>query len=240
VVRAKIENQWADERRKVKPEVTDDDIRFVLNAMRQYWDMRTKVPFVIIAQEPQVWNLTAGYAGSFDVLLWFLGDWQEVRVGANEDDEDVFEEQFVPIPGVDAAALQARADKHLLTLPDVLDVGGTLTLGDWKTSGGVYTDHVVQTTAYLSSDFVGTDGVIDFRLSDILEAAMRGCVISIRPDHAGCYFFDYRQDITRAFLGSVAFARFMALNKTPDAIFDRKIEIVAEGTDASADETDAA
>lgn len=237
LIRKFFAQQWAEEKRKVKPEVIDEDIHFVENAMRQYWTMREHVPFVIIAQEPQVWNLEAGYAGSFDVLMWFLGDFAEDG------------KTFIPLPGYDPATeagraaiaiLQAKARKQALDIGDVARVGGVLTLGDWKTSKGVYTSHVIQTTAYLAADFVGQDGVIDFRLTAILNATMRGAVIHIRPDFANVDWFDFRMDSNRAFLGSVAYARFLAFNKTPAALFDRSIRTVAEGTDASqiADESE--
>lgn len=236
MIRKFFDKQWAEEKRKVKPEVIDEDIHFVENAMRQYWAMRDRVPFVIVAQEPQVWNLETGYAGSFDVLMWFLGDF---------DDND----EFIPLPGYEpwteagraaVALLQAKARKQVLDIGDIATVGGVLTLGDWKTSKGVYTSHVIQTTAYLAADFVGQDGVIDFRLTAILNATMRGAVIHIRPDFANVDWFDFRPDSLRAFFGSVAYARFLAFNKTPAALFDRSIRTVAEGTETShvADESE--
>ncbi len=230
MIRRYFDKQWAEEKRKVKPDIIPEDIHFVTNGMRQYHEMRRHVPFVIIAQEPQVWNLETGYAGSFDVLMWFLGDFAEDG------------KTFIPLPGYDAtteegakavAILQAKARKNTLTIEDIAAVGGVLTLGDWKTSKGVYTSHVIQTTAYLAADFVGRDGVIDFRLTDILNATMRGAVVHIRPDFANVDWFDFRQDSLRAFLGSVAYARFLAFNKTPVALFDRSIRTVAEGTDPS-------
>lgn len=233
LIRKFFDQQWKEEKRKVKPEVIDEDIHFVSNGMRQYWDMRAHVPFVIIAQEPQVWNLETGYAGSFDVLMWFLGDWAPAGECSHEDNGCGECEVFVPLPGVDPAVLQAKARKGLITIDDISEVGGVLTLGDWKTSKGVYTSHVIQTTAYLAADFVGSDGVIDFRLTDILNATMRGSVIHIRPDKWAVDWFDFRQDALRAFLGSVAYARFLAFNKTPVALFDRTIDGVAPDTEPS-------
>lgn len=249
LIRKFFDKQWAEEKRKVKPEVIDEDIHFVENAMRQYWEMRSKVPFVIIAQEPQVWNLETGYAGSFDVLMWFLGDFEDRRVGADQDDEDVYEPVFVPLEGYDPATdagqkaiavLQAKARKAVLTIEDISAVGGNLTLGDWKTSKGVYTSHVIQTTAYLAADFVGRDGVIDFRLTDILNATMQGAVIHIRPNFATVDWFDFRGDVLRGYLGCVAYARLLAFHKTPTALFTRSITTVADGTDPSqvADESE--
>jgi len=78
--------------------------------MANYWDMRAHTPFVIIAQEPQVWNLRVGYAGSADVLLWFLP------------------------PDADAGYWQARANHRRVTVEEIGRTGGYTALGDWKTS----------------------------------------------------------------------------------------------------------
>lgn len=195
--------QWADEKNKVKRDITEQDFAFVRYCMRNYWDMRAEVPFVIIAQEPQVWNLTAGYAGSADVLLWFLPD---------------------DVPPTGRIAWQDAADAGKVTLQAIKEVGGTLCLGDWKTSPGVYTDHVVQGTAYLAAEFVGRDGVIDQRLTDILKATRELALINIRPDKWGIYYADMSAEVLRAFYGSVAFARFLARFPEPATLFTRTQE----------------
>lgn len=216
-IRARFEAQWNEERRKVKPDVTAEDVRFAHNAMRQYWDMRAHVPFVIIAQEPQVWNLEAGYAGSTDVLLWFLPE------GSTD---------------ADVAYWQKRADAGKLTVEDVEKTGGELVLGDWKTSKGVYTNHVIQATAYMGAQFVGRDGIVNTRLTELLDATVTGMLIHIRPNKWEVDLFDFRPDVLRAFLGSVAFARFLALHKTPTELFTRTMSGTAEGTDDSQEITD--
>lgn len=99
------------DRDSMKAGVTDEDILFVQRCMTQYWDMRDKVPFVIIAREPQVWNLTAGYAGSADAIVWFLPE------GVTPKD--------VP-------------KANLITQEDIERIGGYTAVGDWKTSKGVY------------------------------------------------------------------------------------------------------
>ena len=227
-IRQHFAAQWAQEKRKVKPEVLDDDVHFVANAMAQYWDMRQQVPFIVIAQEPQVYNLTAGYGGSADVLLWFLGNW----VQKHDDPERAPEWKFVPLPAADkmTAPLQKAADAGVITLADVKKIGGQLAVGDWKTSKSVYTSHVCQTIAYMSAEFVAYDGVIDKRLSDLLNAANLGMVIQVRPDHWEVDLFEQRQDVLRAFLGSVAFARFLALFKEPTELFIHSISGKAAGT----------
>lgn len=225
--------QWADEKKRKQPaDITDDDVNFVFNALRNYWDMRTHVPFVIIAQEPQVYNLSAGYGGSADVLLWFLGNW-----GRNEDGEVVFTKLRPHVEGktprTDVEYWQKKANAGEVTAATIEEVGGQVAVGDWKTSKGVYTNHVVQTTAYMAGEFIAEDGIIDERLSDILAMAMLGMVIHIRPDSWAVDLFEFRQDVVRAFLGSVAFARFLAQHKTPNDLFIYALSGKAEGVEES-------
>jgi hypothetical protein len=236
-IRQHFAAQWAQEKRKVKPEVLDDDVHFVANAMAQYWAMREAVPFIVVAQEPQAYNLSAGYGGSADVLMWFLGEWKQWDVEEETSEGVIMQEgwKFCPLPAADKMMkpLQQAADKGVLTLADVKKIGGQLAVGDWKTSKGVYTSHVVQTIAYMSAEFVASDGVIDKRLSDLLNAANLGMVIQIRPDHWEVDLFEQRQDVLRAFLGSVAFARFLAQFKEPTELFIHSISGKAAGTSES-------
>ncbi len=231
-IRKFFAKQWAEEKRKVKPDVIEDDVNFVGNAMAQYWDMRAHVPFVVVAQEPQVYNLTAGYAGSLDVLMWFLGHF------AKRGDKTI----FVPLDGFDPATPGGRAaiakwqkgaDKGTLELAHIETVGGFLAVGDWKTAKGVYTNHVVQTTAYMAGEFVAYDGLIDERLSAILAAAMSGMVVHIRPNFWVVDIFDFRQDVLRGFLGSVAFARLLAMHKQPGELFAFEMDGSVETTEES-------
>jgi hypothetical protein len=185
---------------RLKKGVSDEDVSFVRNAVRQYWDMRAHVPFVIIAREVQVFNLTAGYAGSFDALAWMLpDDWGDR-----------------PIPKASTITL-AWVKEH---------GGGTdqLVLLDWKTSKGVYTDQIVQCHAYLSAEFVGSDGVRDRRLTELLLAAHTGGLVHIRPNAWAVHLFGYTEEVVRAFLGSVAFARFLAKYPEPEPLFTETIK----------------
>jgi hypothetical protein len=128
LIRWYLDQQWISENRKVLPEVTDEDVDFVGNAIANYWDMREHCEFVIIAQEPQVWNLRAGYAGSADVIVWFLPPDQK----ANQ------------------KHWQEQANKKLVTAETIAEVGGYTALGDWKTSPEVYC--VEATTLVLTDD----------------------------------------------------------------------------------------
>jgi hypothetical protein len=225
LVRRYMDLQWKEEKVKVKPDVLEDDVNFVTNAMAQYHDMRAKVPFVVIAQEPQIYNLTAGYGGSGDVILWFLGRFEQ------HGDEVI----FVPLPDADKlmVPMQKAASKKTLTLAQIETVGGTLAVGDWKTSKGVYTSHIVQTVAYMAGEFIALDGIIDERMSDILTATALGMVIHIRPNAWMVGVFEFRQDVLRAFLGSLAYARFLALHKRPEPLFIYSMSASAEGTGES-------
>lgn len=190
--------------------VTDEDVDFVYNAVRQYEDMRANVPFVILAREPQVWNLTAGYAGSTDVLMWFL---PEGSGGTIE--------------------WQARADRGAVTVDDIRRFGGRVVLGDWKTSKDVQTDHVVQITAYTIAEFVGRGGVIDERLTEILSVIQHGALVHIRPNKWAVDFTNLEPEVVRAFLGQCAIARFLAKHPKPGALFTDTLEGVASETDES-------
>lgn len=172
--------------------VLDSDVTFVRNAVAQYWDMRVNRPFVIIAREPQVFNLTLGYAGSADTIIWFLPDGVSVK----------------DVPPA-----------HLLTLTIIEDIGGYLAVGDWKTAKDVYTDNVVQIHAYGGGEFVGEDGLVNHRLTDILQATTRGVIFHIRPEHWGVHVFDFNEPTFLAFTGSVVFARFLAANPKPQSLF---------------------
>lgn len=236
VIRQRFAAQWAEENNRVKPEVTAEDVAFAEDGMRNYWDMRETIPFVVVAQEPQVFNLKAGYAGSADVFIWFLGYWQTVAgpetIGDDGQEELTDETVFVPLPGAGPEMIlkyQKMADKGQVTAELIGAVGGQVAVGDWKTSKGVYTNHVVQTTAYMAGEFVAYDGVIDARLSDILSLAMVGMVIHIRPDKWAVDLFEFRQDTIKAFLGSVAFARFLALYQRPEKLFVYTLSGKAEG-----------
>jgi hypothetical protein len=173
-------------------EATFADLTARYASVRNYWDMRVKVPFVIIAREPQVFNLTMGYGGSLDAMCWFLPP------GCTPLD--------VPKP-------------HQITQKIIASIGGTTGVGDWKTSKGIYTDQVVQTHAYGGAEFVGENGVIDHRLTDILQATTRGVLFHIRPNQWGVHRFEFTERVFHAFAGSVAFARFIDQYERPDRLF---------------------
>jgi hypothetical protein len=204
VIRWYIDQQWDREDRKVPPTTTDDDVSFVGNCLANYWNMREEVPFVIIAQEPQVWNLRAGYAGSADALIWFLP------------------------PSANVDEWQEKANRKIVTAAMMGEVGGRSTLGDWKTSPDVYTGHVIQGTAYLAADFVGRNGDIDERLTEILKGTMHGAIIKIRPDGWEIDEFAYRQDVSEAFFGEIATARFLFTHKKPTELFTKTMNGQAE------------
>lgn len=191
-VEAAFENLSSRDKAAAKNGVTDADVTFVRRAVANYWDMRANVPFVIIAREPQVFNLSMGYGGSADALVWFLPE------------------------GHDGKGLP-RA--HELTLKFIQSVGGYLAVGDWKTSAGVFTDHVIQVHAYGAGEFVGENGVVNHRLTDILQATQRGVLFHIRPDMWGSHPFDFNEPTFGAFAGSVKFARYLAQYPKPNSLF---------------------
>ncbi|MBA3583918.1 MAG: hypothetical protein H0W36_05205 [Gemmatimonadetes bacterium] len=191
-VEAEFQNLSSKDKARAKAGVTDADVTFVRRAVANYWDMRRDVPFVIIAREPQVFNLSMGYGGSADALCWFLPEGHDGR----------------DLPKA-----------HQLNLKLIQSIGGYLAVGDWKTSQGVYTDQVVQVHAYGAGEFVGEDGVINHRLTDILQATSRGVLFHIRPEKWATHLFDFSDPVYRAFAGSVAFARFLAEYPRADKLF---------------------
>lgn len=196
VQRAYVEMAFGElsyrDRARAKNGVTDADIAFIHDAVCQYEDMRANVPFVIVAREPQVFNLQHGYGGSADTIIWFLPE------GATPAD----------LPPI-----------RTLTLDQIERVGGQLAVGDWKTSKGVYTDQIIQVSAYGAAEFVGSDGIIDRRLTPILQATQKGVLFHIRPTGWGVHTFPFEEKLLRAFFGSVAFARFLATYPDPTALF---------------------
>jgi hypothetical protein len=207
IERPYVESVFAEmsqrDRAKMKSGISDEDVHFVRNGMRQYWDMRKHVPFIIIAREPQVFNLTAGYAGSADALGWLLPEGLEGDLPKAKD----------------------------ITLKLIKEIGGETCVLDWKTSTDVYTDHVTQTTAYMSGEFIGQDGIVDHRLTEILRDTKVGGLVHIRPNKWGVHLFDFEQDVLRAFLGACAFARFLAKYPSPKPIFTREFSGEAPETE---------
>ena len=113
-------------------------------------------------------------------------------------------------------------------MEDIEGVGGEVVLGDWKTSKDVHTDHVIQVTAYMSAEFIATDGVIDERLTAIIRAAHKAALVNVRPNGWGIHEIAFRDDVLLAFLGSVQLARLLVTYQQPDKLFT--ISWKSEGT----------
>lgn len=209
--RAYIESALADlsgrDKKKLGRGINDDDVSFVQNSVRHYWLMRESVNMVILAREVRVVNLTAGYAGTFDALVWLLPD------GVSRDDVPKGPE---------------------VTLDVIRKFGGRLVLVDWKTATGIHTDYVVQTHAYLASEFAVVDGKRDERITDLLLAANEGGIAHIRPNKWALHLFAFEPETVRAFLGSVAFARFLAKYPDPKALWTSTVK----GSDVQGDDND--
>jgi hypothetical protein len=202
------------DRRKVKRAVSDEDVSFVRNGVRHYWDMRTEIPMLLLAREVRVVNLTAGYAGTFDALAWLMG---------------TVEHGFFRM-----ATTAQMADARLVrnpTLTDIQRIGGTLALLDWKTGKDLHTDQVVQAHAYLSAEFAVIAGKRDERITALLNKAQFGGLAHIRPNGWGLHLFPYEPEAVRAFLGSVAFARFLAAHPEPTSMFTATLRGASNETD---------
>lgn len=211
--RAYVESAYSNllgrDKKKLGRAINDEDVSFVQNSLRHYWLMRESVNMVILAREVRVVNLTAGYAGTFDALVWLLPE------GVSRDD--------VP-KGTE------------VTLEDIRRIGGRLILVDWKTATGIHTDYVVQTHAYLAAEFAIVDGKRDERVTDLLLAANEGGIAHIRPNKWALHLFRFEPETVRAFLGSVAFARFLAKYPKPDDLWTSTLR----DSDVQGDENDEA
>lgn len=216
IERAWVESEFmqlsARDRASAKKGVTDKDVEFVHDAVAQYEGMRATVPFVIVAREPQVFNLTLGYGGSADTIIWFLGHFVKGEDGHTD---------FVPLPNLASITIPKA---HLITLDDVERIGGTLGVGDWKTSKGVFTDHIVQVHAYGAGEFVGADGVRNPRLTELLQATTKGVIVHIRPNGWGVHVFPFTEEFFLGFSGSVAFARLLAKYPRANAVFEYNVQ----------------
>lgn len=221
IERPYVESAFAEmssrDRAKVKRAINDDDVSFVRNGVRQYWDMRATVPMLILAREVRVANLSVGYAGTFDALVWLLGDFSA-------------DGTFVHLP--ESVVKQVTAER--VTVETVAAFGGSLALLDWKTSAGIHTDQVIQAHAYLASEFVVVNGRKDPRLTALLKAAMAGGLVHIRPSGWGLHLFHYEDEVVRAFIGSVAFARLLAKYPKPDGLFKYHMKGVSSETEEAA------
>lgn len=207
------------DRKKVKRAVSDEDVSFIRNTVRHYWAMRAEVPMLILAREVRVVNLSVGYAGTFDALVWLWGY--------------ITSDGFEPMSDAAIAdATRMKADK--VTLADINRIGGTLVLLDWKTSKGIHTDQVVQAHAYLAAEFAVAMRR-DARVTDLLNAAMFGGLVHLRPNGWALHLFPYEEEAVRAFLGSVAFARFLAKYPEPTAIFAATLRGASNETDEEVD-----
>lgn len=189
---------------------TEDDVRFVQNCVRQYWHWRSEFPHVVLAREPQLFNLKLGYAGSADALVWVL-------------------------PGVspDVAWWQKRADTGRVTRETIDNFGGSVLLVDYTTSKGLWTEHIIQAHAYLAAEFVGADGIVDERLTDLLTIARRGALVQVRPDAVHMLTFSMRSDVLAAFVGMVRLAHLVAENPEPRLLADESLVWRAEDTEES-------
>jgi len=195
VTRAWVETAFARlserDRKAAKRGVLDEDVEFIRKAVTNYEAMRVAVPFVIIAREVQCWNLSVGYAGTLDALVWLPPEgWSD------------------PLPRPET-----------ITAEWVDTNGGRVAVYDWKTSKDIHTDNVTQVTAYLSAEFVGSKGIRDERLTGLLTMARWGAVAHVRPNKFGLYIFTWSAEIARAFFGSVAFSRFLAKYPKPEELF---------------------
>jgi len=86
---------------------------------------------------------------------------------------------------------------------------GRVYLVDLKTGKGVYTEHALQLAAYLMAEFVGSDDVVDERLTGLLRSVMGMGILHLADDHWEYRALEPDAEMWRAFRGLVAFATWM-------------------------------
>lgn len=188
-------NEARSRDRAKAPEPTDDDVMFIRRSVGQYRAFREDVPFVILAREPQLWNLSLGYAGSADVIGYLVTP---------------FDIDYYHTADAIAEAI-ARGDTDNLT--------GTFCILDYKTAAGIYTDNVLQVTGYLACEFAGSGGVVDEYVTNLLPRLTHGGLLHIRPDGWSLHMFPFRHEVMQAYAGSVMLARFLADYDRADHLF---------------------
>jgi hypothetical protein len=136
--------------------------------LRQYLDWLATSGAEVLGSEFQVWHLTAGYAGTADLLVRFPN--------------------------------------------------GSIWLVDLKTGKGVYSEHALQLIAYLMAEFVGTDDVVDERLTALLHQASGMAVLHLADDHWEFRVLTADAGTWTSFRGLLAFSRWMYEHATVDAV----------------------
>jgi hypothetical protein len=86
---------------------------------------------------------------------------------------------------------------------------GRVIVTDFKTGKGIYIDHAVQVVAYGMGEFVGENGWVDVRATDQLARATGLGILHLSENE--WEWVEVRPDpmIFQAFLGSLAFAKFL-------------------------------
>jgi hypothetical protein len=207
IERAYVENAFENlsrrDRQRLARAVSDEDVFFVRNSARQYADLRDNIPMVELAKEVRVVNLTAGYAGTFDALVWVLGRFEG--------------DQFYPL------GFKQQAEARALKAPtqgDVARIGGFIVMVDWKTGADIHTDNVLQAHAYMAAEFAVIGGQRDDRITQLLRASGHGAIGHIRPNKWRLHLFPFDgEDALLAFFGSVVMARFLARYPEPEPIY---------------------
>jgi hypothetical protein len=95
---------------------------------------------------------------------------------------------------------------------------GSVWVIDLKTGKGVYGEHALQLMAYFRAEFVGTDDVVDDRLTGLLRQATGMAVLHLADDHWEFRAMRGDAETWRAFRGLVAFAEWMHIHGSADTV----------------------
>lgn len=95
---------------------------------------------------------------------------------------------------------------------------GSVWLIDLKTGKGVYGEHALQLIAYMMSEFVGSDDVVDEDVTTLLHSASGMGILHLADDGWEFRSMAPDADTWRAFRGLLAFATWMRLHERADDV----------------------
>lgn len=95
---------------------------------------------------------------------------------------------------------------------------GEVWLVDLKTGKGVFSEHALQLIAYRQAEFVGTDDVVDDRLTELLHQVSGMAVLHLADDHWEFRSMRVDDETWRAFRGLLAFATWMHVHDSAESV----------------------
>lgn len=95
---------------------------------------------------------------------------------------------------------------------------GSIWIIDLKTGKGTYAEHLLQLEPYLMAEFVGSDDVVDERLTALLHQASGIALLHLTADGWEFRSLEASPEAWAAFRGMLAFGQWMAAHGTIDSV----------------------